>query len=874
MFMRTKGISHSLSALLALTSMLAPQLARAAGGPAGTAPVARITTALDETRRVELRGQVNSAVRDAEDLGPADAALPANRIILLLRSSPAQEADLEQFLRNVQIRGRPDYHRWLTPRAFGRRFGVADADLKIIRNWLQARGFRLEPPLAGARAIIFSGTVGQINETFAARMHRYRWRGEAHMANSVKPSIPAALSAVVSGFASLNDFYSRPLSIRGKLSPQANLTGGAHGLAPGDYAVIYDLNAGYAKSLTGSGARIAVIGRSDVVIGSDVDGTVTGDIATYRATFGLSTTNLPTVTLAGSDPGTVTGDELESDLDLEWSGGVAPAASIKFVTAASSGATDGVMLSATYAVDNNFADIITVSYGSCEGAGTATDVSGGTTPYNQLWQQAAAQGISVFVSSGDSGAAGCDASSNASAKYGQAVNGLCSSPYSTCAGGTEFTGDLSDPGTYWNSSQSSIYVSALSYIPEAVWNQSGSDGGSELWASGGGASAYFTKPVWQLGVGVPSDGLRDVPDVAMAASSAHDPLLVYTSDGYSTTTLVGVGGTSAAAPAMAGIAALIVQQQGGRVGSFNPVLYGLSGLQAGGGPSVFHRITSGNNSVPGQTGFSASTSDPTYSQATGLGSVDAGVLIANWNDYVVSTAGIVPSFALIPASAVKTSQGTAAAVLGSATLSLPATTTWTASVGASWLTVTPTSGKGSATLTYSANNNTSTSSRTGTITVDGQILTVTQAAEIQGTLTGQATLSASTLSFGTDPVGTQSASQLLEIGDSGNASITLGSITFGGTSAVDFADLGSCAAGLVLAPGAVCYLDVTFDPQTTGAQSANIQIDITGESAASVALTGAGVQPPNTTDGPLPLWAYALLGSLMLAIARRAIRLG
>ena len=196
---------------------------------------------------------------------------------------------------------------------------------------------------------------------------------------------------------------------------------------------------------------------------------------------------------------------------------------------------------------------------------------------------------------------------------------MCSSPYSTCVGGSEFSADVSNPGSYWSTGNASgTRASALSYIPEAVWNQSGSvSGGVDLWASGGGASIYFAKPAWQLAAGVPSDGRRDVPDVALSASSVHDGYVLFSSDGHPAGTVLIIGGTSAAAPSMAGIAVLVAQSQNGRVGNFNPVLYGLSGMQANGGAPVFNLITSGNNSVPGQTGFSASSSDPTYNQATG-----------------------------------------------------------------------------------------------------------------------------------------------------------------------------------------------------------------------------------------------------------------
>jgi subtilase family serine protease len=845
--------------LITALSLGLPGVVRAAAGAEPAA--ARIRGPVDESHRVELAGQIHRALADSVDLGTADPAQRADRIILVLTGSPAQQADLHRFLRNQQQRGHPDFHRWLSPAAFAERFGVAGADRAVIKNWLTSKGFQVDAEPAGGRSISFSGTFGQLDDAFGAQMHRYRWHGEEHVANAANPSVPGVFSGVIAGFASLNDFRLRSQLVRGDTriaqrgaSPRFTEANGAHYLAPADFAIIYDLAAPYAQGTSGAGRSIAVLGRSDVV---------TGDLSTFRATFGLPA-GLPTIIVNGTDPGLVSGDELESDLDLEWAGAVAPSASIDFVTSASTQTTDGITLSAQYAVSNDLADVITVSYGGCEASG---DVSGGTTFFNQLWQQAAAQGTSVIVSAGDSGAAGCDTDTSARATHGLGVNALCSSPYSTCVGGTEFAADVSNPSTYWSSSNNATtQASALSYIGEDVWNQSGSDGGSALYASGGGASLYFAKPAWQLATGVPSDGHRDVPDLALNASSAHDGYVVFTSQGYSSSSLVSVGGTSASAPAMAGITALVAQHEGGRLGSINATLYGLSGLQAAGGAAVFHRITVGNNSVPGQSGFAASTADPDYNQSTGLGSIDGAQLLAHWNSVAAATAGLTPSYAAV----------TASAAVGSATLTLPAATKWTAAItgGAGWLSVSPTSGTGSAVLTYAATANSATTARSATITIDGQGLTLSQAAATAASgNAAQLTLSTGTISFGTEAIGTSSGDTQLLLANVGNANLTLGSISLLGTSANAFADSGSCAANVVLIPGAVCYLDVSFAPTATGSDTASLQIDIGTQAAATVALTGAATPDGDTdTDGPLPAWAYALLTSLLLVVARRPRR--
>lgn len=840
--------------LIGAMLLLVPRVAAPAGSPAQALPVARITTPIDESRRAELKGQIHRALRDSEDLGAADSRLRAERIILLLRASAAQEADLAQFLKDLQTRGRPDYHRWLTPGTFAQRFGVAAADLAAVRAWLESKGFSIDEEPAGSRALIFSGTIGQVNDAFATRIHRYRWHGELHTANGTNPSVPSALAGVIVGFASLNDFRHRPQWIQTQRTPQYTDGSGKHYLAPGDFATIYDLTSPYAQGITGTGRSIAVIGRSSVQ---------STDLGNFRSAFGLSST-LPSVVIANSKnaaPPVVPGDETESDLDLEWSAAIAPSAAVKFVTTASTMFSDGVDLASQWAVSNDLADVITVSYGSCESPG---NVSGGTTFYHQLWQQAAAQGTSVFVSSGDSGAAGCDPASASSATHGLGVNLICTSPYSTCVGGTQLSADVANPGTYWNSSNTAAHASARSYIPEVVWNESGTN----LDASGGGASIYFAKPEWQLATGVPSDGLRDVPDMALNAAAQHDPYLIYSSDNaQKTSNLEAIGGTSASAPSMAGIAALLAQKENGRVGNFNPVIYGLAQLQANGGALVFHLITSGNNSVPGQTGFAASAADPTYDQASGLGSVDGAMLIAHWNDFVATTAGLSPTTAVIPATE----------TIGSATLTLPSTTSWSAVVaGASggWLSVSPAGGTGSAALSFAAAANPTPSARSATITIDGQVLTVTQAAAHAGSGNAPAiSLSSSSVNFGADPISTAVSSQRLLVSDDGNAALTLGAISLSGAAAGDFSDSGTCTAGLVLNPGASCYLIITFDPSAVGARTADLLIGIAGGGSASVSLSGTGSPGAGDSDGPLPLWSYALLASLLLVMSVRQRRL-
>ena len=581
-------------------------------------PRSRLLGAIDDNDRVTLSGNRHPRLNRAEDRGRADDAMVVRRMILTLSPDAEQQRALEAFMASRRDPTSPFYGQWLTPAEYERQFGVSDADLAKVTQWLQSQGFTVDEVPQGRRSIVFSGAVQHIRKAFRTDMRQFRVDGKDHIANAADPSIPDALSAVVSGVVSLHDFRSRPMHANVRPAPNFTDSSGGHAMAAADFATIYNTKALVAQGIDGTGVSIAVLGRTNVVV---------GDMTTFRSAMGLPA-NPPQIILNGVDPGRQTGDEGESDLDLQWAGAVAPGATIKFVTSASTASTDGIDLSAQYAVSNNVADIVTLSYGLCEAdLGTSA-----TNFYNGLWQQAAAQGMSVFVSSGDSGAADCDASDAATATRGRAVNGLCTSPSATCVGGTQFD-DTANPSQYWSATNAANLGSALSYIPEKVWNESGSvSGGSALWSSGGGASTVFTQPSWQTGVGVPNNGRRNVPDVSLAAAS-HDGYLVYSSDNTtSTRTRYVFGGTSAAAPSFAGLMALVNHKAGARQGNANPRFYQLAALQANGGPGYFHAVQGGNNSVPGVTGFTATPGavTPTYNQATGLGSVDGSVLVNQW----------------------------------------------------------------------------------------------------------------------------------------------------------------------------------------------------------------------------------------------------
>ena len=566
---------------------------------------------VDENVRVTIAESVHPMARAEFRIAPASRALPMDRMVLVLPVRKGAEEQLDALLEAQLNPKSSQYHKWLTPEQFGKRFGITDSDLATVKSWLTSQGFRIDEVVPGRGSINFSGSVDQVENAFQTRIDDYLVEGVVHHANSLPASIPAALSGVVTGVLSLHDFHSKPMiaSVKklGKTITPDYTSGGSHYLAPGDWQKIYNVTPLY-SSISGSGQTIAISGRTDIK---------TADVTGFRSTFKLPAKS-PSIVHNGADPGNLGGgEEIEADLDVEWSGAIAKNATIKFVISKSTASTDGVDLSAQYIVSHNLAPVMSTSFGQCEkNLGTA-----GNAFFNNLYKQAASQGITAFVSSGDSGAAGCNAASSTKGS-GRGINGLGSTPYNVAVGGTQFS-DTSNPSTYWSSTNSSTFTSAKGYIPEKIWNESGHvSGGSDLWSGGGGVSIVYSKPAFQKCKGVPADGKRDVPDVA-ATAAGHDGYLV-ASEG----SIYIVSGTSASSPSWASVMALVVQKKKARQGNANTRFYALGSSEySSGGTAVFHDTKSGNNTVPGVTGFSATTA---YDLASGLGSPNVDLLVTHF----------------------------------------------------------------------------------------------------------------------------------------------------------------------------------------------------------------------------------------------------
>lgn len=642
----------------------------------------RIVEEVNDTRTVQSKGNIHPLARAEFDRGTVADSQPMTRMLLLLQRSSEQEAALRQLLDAQQSKGSSSYHAWLTPEQFGAQFGPSDADMQKVTDWLSRQGFQISKVSKGRTTIEFSGTVSQVRNAFHTEIRKFAVNGKEHFANISDPAIPEALAPVVKGVVSLHNFRKkaavhttgrfRQNVATGQVTPLFtfnDINGTFYAVGPGDFAKIYNIP----TTATGAGQSIAVVGRSNINI---------QDVRDFRSMFGLPA-NDPQIILNGPDPGLVDGDEGESDLDVEWAGAVAPAAKIIFVTTQSSitDAEDGVDASAIYIVDNNVAPVLSESYGSCEAALQAN----GNAFYNALWQQAAAEGITVVVAAGDNGSAGCDdVSTSASASGGLGVSGIASTPYNIAMGGTDFN-YAAGVTTYWNTTPGTVN-SALGYIPEMPWNDSCAATGLtgcaavtstsptlNIAAGSGGPSGIYPKPSWQTGVtGVPNDSHRDLPDASLfsgdgvnGTSNAGTFYVVCQSNqnipgdvgcnltNFSTASpfhdFQGVGGTSAAAPTFAAIMALINAATGQRQGVANYALYRLANTAG-----VFHDVTTGNISVPCAGGsatpncskttsggfgvlttvaggstiaFAANTG---YDLATGLGSVNVANLLANW----------------------------------------------------------------------------------------------------------------------------------------------------------------------------------------------------------------------------------------------------
>lgn len=622
---------------------------------AKAAPGPQITSPLDENNRARLAHIVRPEANPKNDRGRVADAKVIPDMQLLLHRPDAEQRALDKLSKDLHDPASPHYKKWLSAKEFGRRFGVADSDIKQVSAWLTAHGFHVDGVSGSRTMIVFTGTAGQVREAFQTEIHNLQVKGKTHFANMSDPTIPAALKPAVVGITALNDFKPHTNMVkRGEFTFKGTGGGKSYALVPEDLATIYNLNPLFNAGLTGRNQTVVVVEDSNVVNKAD--------FTTFRNTFGLSrfthgsfTQVHPKGSQTCSNP-FVTEAESEAILDAEWASAAAPDAAIVLASCYDATTTNfgGFVALQNMLESATPPAIVSISYGSCEvELGEAMNVY-----INQLYQQADAEGTSVFVSSGDESSAECDDRNN-NATHGISVSGFMSTPYNVSVGGTDFIDTAHGQNkVYWNATNDQYYGSAKSYIPEMPWADScanstlskhegfetpyGSDGfcnsagaASDLATAGGsggpsgcatgeasventvsGTCAGYAKPSWQALYGVPADGVRDTPDVSlMSANGLWGHYYIYCDTagmcpGSDPSKWGGAGGTSFASPIMAGIQALINQHAGAAQGNPNPVYYALANQEFGrkGNTSclsnqhvvstcVFYDINQGDNDV-------------------------------------------------------------------------------------------------------------------------------------------------------------------------------------------------------------------------------------------------------------------------------------
>jgi hypothetical protein len=841
----------------------------------------RLLNRIDDFNLTTIHGSTHPAVRNAIDNGRLAASKAMGDLVLVLTRSDAQQAALEAFNQQQYDPASPNYHHWLTPEEFGAAYGVSQADLNAVSNWLQDHGFTIQEIPPSHTSIRFSGNVGQVETAFHTEMHSLTSRGEAHIANTTDIQIPAALGSVVAGVKALHNFFPKaqhhagPQLIRNSSGgwtpannqsilptphPQlsgtsanvseqvgalpefgVNITGYEYQLlVPYDLATIYNYKSLWtaAQPINGTGQTIAIAGTSNIVL---------SDIATFRSATGLPA-KAPSVIITNADSGTTAllDDRMENTLDVEWSGAAAPGANIVLVTSKqTSPSTDSLYLSESYIINNSVAKIMSVSYGECElGLGTA-----GNTEYLNLWHQAYTQGIAVFVSTGDSAAAVCDdgadgTSTDYAAQYGLSVSGMASTPYNVAVGGTDLNWTSSNFSSVNNSANMS---NAVGYIAEVPWNDTVTNpiilselnlGNGVSLSAEGWANALLKD--YQTSARLGNDYLDLVPPVggsggvsACTVSSGDNPSTC--SGGYAKpawqTGVTGILSTDKrtvpdvsffASNGFLGAAYLICDTL-------------LPGPTASGTPASCNYASSGNAMEQAVGGTSVSS--PLMAGIMALINQKAGASQGNPNAELYALAA-QQNYSNCSAASVSNSGSCLFNDINSGNIQTPCY------AGSLNCTVQTSGDKLGILSGYSATTGYDKATGLGSLNV-ANVAKAWPSAVPPAPVVG---LSPSSLSFAATNTGSSTAAQTVTLTNTGTAALTLSSIsitgsnTISGSSATSFLQTNTCGASL--AASASCTISVTFKPAATGALSATLSFaDNAANSPQTVALTGTGTTP-------------------------------
>ncbi|MGP8163445.1 MAG: protease pro-enzyme activation domain-containing protein [Acidimicrobiales bacterium] len=558
-------------------------------------------------------------------------SLASSRVISLgVALRPRDSAALSAFAQAVSMPGSSLYHRYLTPRTFAADFGPTVASTALVERALRESRLRVGTVSANGLIVPVTGTVGEVDAAFHTRLVAYRLAsGMEGWAPSTAPRLPARMADAISAVLGLDNLvvpHSMMVRARNERSAASSAASGRranphdpaaptacaaatanalvnHGWTEDEIAQAYGLTGLYAAGGLGGGQTIGVL---------ELEPFLRSDISAFdECFFGPDhTTVIRTIPIDGFDlQGSGTG---EAVLDLEMLAALAPEAQLDVYEAPNTSFGPVDALNAMVSADQ--ANILSTSWGACE---TSLQVSAPGTQQieNDIFEEAAAQGQTVFASSGDTGSddcAGTQFSSTEPVPPYLSVDDPASQPYVVAVGGTSLQSD----------------TPPLGGAAERVWNDGASGGGT-----GGGVSDSWPSPVWQAESGVPGIGNavdRLVPDVSSDADEERGVTFYSVSFASPTSSSSSpwstIGGTSIAAPTWAAIVAdiasssgacstLLVTAGGNDLGFVAPELYAVA---ASSYSTSFNDITIGNNDVFDLgLGYDAG---PGYDLASGLGS--------------------------------------------------------------------------------------------------------------------------------------------------------------------------------------------------------------------------------------------------------------